>query len=318
MPKAFLITLLGLLIAVTPLTAGITDARGESIDAVDRVAQMARVERTLQVDGIERRYIAHVPADAGQRQELSILFAFHPALSNAEKFEQVAPFFAQSGAEDFLIIYPDGIGRTWNTGECCGQAKKQEVDELAFIRAIFADAARFGAISEARNFAVGFSNGAGLSHYLACNMPERFTAIAVTGGKRNMDQGCGPITNITANPVSVFLIHGLEDTLSPYNGGPSRLPTVQQTDGVPALTAYWTGANQCRAQQTSLRLAGIKCDEAVACRGESLVITCPIPNMGHWWPGHDPSQRWATRMFGPARPDLPAAREIIEFFRQHP
>ena len=97
------------------------------------------------------------------------------------------------------------------------------------------------------------------------------------------------------------------------------MPTVQQTPGVPALQAYWTTANQCRGQQTSLRLgARVACEETVTCAGQSRVITCPIPGMGHWWPGHQPTQRWASRTFGPARADLPATGEILAFFRQHP
>jgi len=286
------------------------------LSTINPIAALAadRIERTIKVGELERRYIAHVPKDAATRPALSVIFAFHPALATGEMFERVSGLHEQPGAEDFLIIYPDGIGRTWNTGACCGQAKRQEVDDLAFVRAMFADAARFGTISARRNFAVGFSNGARLSHYVACTMPERFAAIAVTGGKRDMSQGCEPADRIARNPVSVFLIHGLEDTLSPYDGGPSALPTVQQTPGMPALQAYWTSANQCTGQETTTRLGSLQCQETIRCADQRLVITCPVPGMGHWWPGQEPQQRWATRMFGPARPDLPAAREIIEFF----
>ena len=271
-----------------------------------------RVERTLTVDGVERHYIAHVPANAASKDELSVLFVFHPAVTNAEGFERIANLFEDPIAEDFLLIYPNGIGRTWNIGGCCGLAEQQEIDELAFINAIFDDVAQFGRISEKRNFATGFSNGAGMSHYLACNMPERFSAIAPAGGKRDMNQGCAP----TTSPVSVFITHGLEDKLSPYEGWQKVVDQVKDAPSVQEIAAYWSSANQCQEQTTSTRLGDVNCDESVACAGQALVVTCPIPNMGHWWPGYGTSQRWATIMYGPSRPDLPAAREILEFFRQ--
>ncbi|MEO0393439.1 MAG: hypothetical protein AAF213_09345 [Pseudomonadota bacterium] len=273
-----------------------------------------RIERRVMVGGAERHYIAHVPADAASRDELSVLFVFHPAVTNAEGFERIATLFEEPNADDFLIIYPNGIGRTWNVGDCCGLALKQNVDDLGFIDAIFDDAQAFGTISQKRNFATGFSNGAGMTHYLACNMPERFTAIAPAGGKRDMRQGCAP----TTSPVSVFITHGLDDKLSPFGRWQKAVDEVTPAPSIEDIAAYWSEANQCQEQRTSTRLGNVDCSEATACAGESLVITCPIPNMGHWWPGYGTSQRWATIMYGPARPDLPAAEEILEFFRQQP
>jgi len=301
--KAFTMKLLAALL----LMAAVLACLPGSAEATERV------ERRIMVGDIERHYIAHVPADAASRDELSVLFVFHPAVTNAEGFERIATLFEEPGAEDFLIIFPNGVGRTWNTVDCCGLAQQQNVDDLAFIEAIFNDAASFGVISEKRNFATGFSNGAGMTHFLACNMPERFSAIAPAGGKRDMNESCAD----TTSPVSVFITHGLDDKLSPFEGWQKVVDEIEPAPSVEDLAAYWSSANQCQEQRTSTRLGDINCDEAVACAGESLVITCPIPNMGHWWPGYATSQHWATIMYGPARPDIPAAREILEFFRQH-
>ena len=52
----------------------------------------------------------------------------------------------------FVVAYPDGLHRTWNTnggGGCCGRAASDGVDDVGFITAAAADIVRSGALAEA-------------------------------------------------------------------------------------------------------------------------------------------------------------------------
>ena len=48
----------------------------------------------------------------------------------------------KADAANFLVVYPDGTGgvgehfHTWNSGNCCAYALRNDVDDVAFLRAL--------------------------------------------------------------------------------------------------------------------------------------------------------------------------------------
>ena len=59
----------------------------------------------------------------------------------------------------YIVIYPQGIGNSWNGGACCGEAQDLGLDDVGFVRAVVADAMTRLCIDPDRIYGVGISNG---------------------------------------------------------------------------------------------------------------------------------------------------------------
>ncbi len=275
-------------------------------------AKFELVERKIKVGNRERSYRAYIPDRVRAGRETSVIFAFHPALGSGKGFVDQANLHRASGAEDFIIVYPEGFRRTWNGGDCCGPAQRRKIDDLGFVKAMFQDLENFGPISKSRNFAAGFSNGWVMSQQVACQMPDRFRAIAGGGAVKQDLSGCG-----RGSAVSIFIMHGLEDTIAPYQGGKSSLNKTGRGAELPSVAQmanFWKGANNCGSKSSSSRLPGASCESFKGCSGGAEVTVCAVPNMGHWWPGHGGGRK-GEKTFGPSRGDLNGAGAAISFFR---
>lgn len=283
-----------------------------AIPAAVQPASAERIERTINVGGLEREYIAHIPPGAGRGAPVSAVFAFHPGVGSASGFERATRLHEAPGAQNFVIVYPDGYYRSWNAGHCCGRAKTRGVDEISFVQAIFEDLSRSINIHPSRNFATGFSNGAMLSHELACRMSHRFAAIAVVGGTRDFGRGCAP-----TRPISVFFMHGLEDEVVPFGGGRGGLTGNTVHASVPSNVSFWARFNRCGQPQPAPAPGGLSCERYTGCAGGAKVVSCPIPDMGHAWPGERVGAV-GRAILGRGRSDLPGSAAVLEFFRSVP
>ncbi len=99
---------------------------------------------SLKHDGLERKYLVHVPSNYKKGSKVPLVLVFHGGGSNAEN----APYFfglnEKSNKEGFIVVYPEGTGKkilgktfaSWNAGKCCGDASKNNVDDVGFIRTL--------------------------------------------------------------------------------------------------------------------------------------------------------------------------------------
>ena len=90
------------------------------------------------VSGVRRSYYVHVPAGHDGKTPLPVVVALHGAFSTARNFEEESGFSLLADRESFIVVYPQGIGlgnlfRHWNSGHCCGKAKKQNIDDVGFV-----------------------------------------------------------------------------------------------------------------------------------------------------------------------------------------
>ena len=73
------------------------------------------------------------------------------------------------GAKFVVVAHPDGVGRAWNVGGCCGRPGRENIDDAGFINAVVDDIAGHVTIDPKRRYATGISNGGMLAYALACN-----------------------------------------------------------------------------------------------------------------------------------------------------
>ena len=127
---------------------------------------------TLNYDGIDRIYLLHVPSSYDGLSAVPLVVALHGYSGNGAGLESLTGFSVKANSNNFIVVYPDGTGstRSWNAGNCCGQAMTNNVDDVGFISALIDTLSANYNIDSTRIYATGFSNGSMMSYRLAAEL----------------------------------------------------------------------------------------------------------------------------------------------------
>jgi polyhydroxybutyrate depolymerase len=251
--------------------------------------------RTVRVSGVARRYRLHVPA-ALPDGPAALVVAFHGAGATAVLQERASGLSALADRERFVVVYPEGRARRWAA---------DDADE-AFVRAVVADVARRVRVDPRRVYAAGVSNGARMAERAACDMSDLFAAIATVAGVYPAGDA-GVCRGRAAEPVPVLAIHGLRDTLAPFDG--RGAPTPRRA--VPAWVGAWVAHNGCARAPAVIEGPAVSTRAWGGCAQGADVVLDVVRTVGHGWPG-DPSDPEVR-----ASP-LDASGAIWAFFETHP
>jgi polyhydroxybutyrate depolymerase len=210
---------------------------------------------------------------------------------------------ALADTRGFVVAYPEGLGGSWNAGQCCGESARSNVDDVAFARAVIDRLSMEYCLDPRRVFSTGMSNGGFLSHRLACELSDRIAAIAPVAGVLGIPT-CAP-----RRPVPVFHFHGTLDGLVPYNGG-----GLLNFNSVADTLRGWAQRDGCGAMPMEfLRRGIVHCDRWPGCRQGAEVQLCTVDGGGHTWPGAFP-----IPLFGVTAREVSASELMVEFFERHP
>lgn len=247
---------------------------------------------SFQHDGTKRSYKLHVPTGYDPARPTPLLVAMHGGGGDMEYMSNDALYglVSKSDREGFIVAFPSGYSRlprgklaTWNAGTCCAAARERQSDDAGFIRAMVTRVEQQLNVDPRKVFATGMSNGAMMSHRLACEMPEIFAAIAPVAGTENT-LSCTP-----SRAVSVLVIHARDDDHVLFNGGagkPVRASWGTGFTSVPETVSRWVKRNGCAATpKRVLEKPGAFCDLYAPCRDGARVQLCVTDGGGHSWPG---------------------------------
>jgi len=262
---------------------------------------------TISVGPLTRSFIVYRPAVLPAAAPLVVML--HGGFGTASGAEAAYHWDAQANTGHFVVAYPDGYYRAWNTGGgCCGIPAKLHVNDIAFITAMVAAIERAVPINADRVYATGISNGGIMAYTLACHT----TIFAAIGPVAATELG----TCRHPAPVSVIHIHGTADTNIPYNGGPGT--GVAHIDGppVPAVNARWRAIDRCGPAVKAT--AGTVTTSIANCTASKTAELITIAGAGHQWPGAtpDPITQRLLHLDPPSRA-LNATRVIWQFFATH-
>jgi polyhydroxybutyrate depolymerase len=258
---------------------------------------------TIFSGGMERSYILYVPAIDDPSRPMPLVFNFHGRGSTGEAQFDYSEFAPLADIHKFIIVSPDGIGNTWNAGDCCGVAVEAAVDDVVFTADMIEQVSSEYCVDPDRIYASGMSNGGYLSYRLACEMADRFAAIGPVAA-RNRTVSCAP-----SRPVPMIAMNGTLDVLVEYSQAASDAEA-------------WAAANQCSPESTVVYQQGdVTCVSYNECAQGATTEFCTVDGGGHNWPGAidlrelDPEQFfWA----GKTTQDIDGSAEIWRFFSEHP
>ena len=179
-------------------------------------APNAAVEKTIQVDGLERHYLVFVPDKA--KEPTPVVIALHGGGGNAQQMERSIGFDDLAEKHGFIVVYPDSLGGYWNDGRGVEfmRAQKENINDVKFIRSLLDELAKDHRIDHGRVFVTGISNGGFMSHRLAAEASDLIAGIAPVVG------GMAPTIAEKFDPqfpVSILIIQGDSDPIVPIDGG---------------------------------------------------------------------------------------------------
>lgn len=280
------------------------------------------LQGSLVSGGLERTYLYRVPTTLDPaKKPWPMVIALHGRLGTGAGQETLSGLSSVADREGFIVVYPDGVDKSWADGRPGSPAQEKGVDDVAFISALIDDfIAREGADPK-RVFVTGMSNGGMMSYRLGCDLSGKVAAIAPVAGLMfaGLADTCAP-----GRAVPVMMFAGTEDSLMPYAGGQVGSDTGGEVLSAAKTREKWATLDGCTDTATKTSEPDSAPDDGTtvtreahtACAAGSEVILYTIENGGHTWPGGD--QYLGEMIIGKTNRDIDASDLIWEFFGRHP
>jgi len=222
-------------------------------------------KKTLELDGISREVEAFIPKRACE-ERLPLAFWLH-CYGCMATFETDATLLKSS--EDFILVLPHGVGKSWNTPDCCGAAQKKDLSDLCFLQlALLELQTSLVLINLSYVYLTGYSNGGYLASYATLqNLNWIRGFVSFSGHVYQIPQ------KLPGKSVRrVFIHHGEIDRCVNTNGccetsqchciqNPSTDVCVSTND----IFSFWLKQNGCQNTKTSFEDSSVKCLTGTDC-----------------------------------------------------
>lgn len=236
----------------------------------------------LPYKGDKRKYIVHLPKGYDPEKVYPLVLNFHGIYMYAWQQKNYCRIDQVADREQFIVVYPQGKSRVWNTG-IVRDEYSSDPDDVGFVNALMDTLINRYSVDTTRIYAIGMSLGGFLSYRLACELPRRFAAIASVTGVMS-DSTMMNCSNTSGIPV--LHIHGTNDHIVKY-------PGIKSSLGVEETLEFWVRKNGCNANADTIAVPeGPRRDKScvelikyTACASGAPVWFYKIHNGGHTWPG---------------------------------
>jgi polyhydroxybutyrate depolymerase len=268
----------------------------------------------VNVQGDSRPFRLYVAKPLVNKKRLPLVLVLHGGGGSGPLAEWQSVMDPVADANRFLLAYPTGVsgalGGTWNAGDCCGLAMRQNADDVGFISALLDLLVGDGLVDSHRVYATGMSNGAMMVYRLACELASKIVAIAPVEGALMVDP-CTP-----SRAVSVMIFHGTADTQVPEEGGWNPLSDARRAfPPLQATVQAWLTIDQLgEPTEVTYQRGGATCLSSDHGLDGTELVVCRIVGGGHQWPG---GNEVSTQRAGPISRDINASAEMWKFFSRH-
>ena len=217
---------------------------------------------------------------------MPLLIVLHGRLGTGKRMSRQTGFNEIADKEGFIVVYPDGIKRSWADGRGITRADDQNIDDVAFLDELIQNLAAKFPVDPAGIYLVGHSNGGFMALRFCVELPHRITALAVVAAS---------LTDSLANRLqaggtgSVLFMHGTADDVTPYDG--CSLPGGGRTLPVEDAAKTWAAAHGCSRFPALERIEPSRKNLNVSvlnygpCRNQNQVKLFRLEGGGHVWPG---------------------------------
>jgi polyhydroxybutyrate depolymerase len=276
-------------------------------------------QQSFQFEGIERDYEVYLPQNL--QENIPLLVGLHGYSETVSWFNAYSNMDELVDSEGFILVLPKGIDLSWNVGiEYCPLRSFPNTNDVGFISALIDTLYQQYSIDLKRVYGFGFSTGGEMVYRLACEIGERFAAVAVVGSSL-LDAAENWKPN---KAMPVLHIGGTKDMYALYNG-PGSMPvnTTDEEWSVKKTLDYWIDKNQCDLEGDTVNLPDLVLGDSCTaqkitfggCSNNTEIIHFKIIDGGHSWPGSSftTSGNWE----GNRNMDIDAKTEIWNFFKNY-
>jgi polyhydroxybutyrate depolymerase len=242
----------------------------------------------VMVGTLNRSYILHVPTGYTGNTAVPLVIDFHPLGGTGSGQENANGWKAKADSVGFIMAYPNSYNsnNSWNVGFCCQDAQKNQIDDVAFTKAMIQQIEAVACVDTKRVYATGCSNGGGMTYKVACDLADMIAGAApvdfrcVYGGSTQSPscEGCKP-----ARPISITHFDNTGDTaLVPYNGGTTSFaadcPPNMSCVGMAFPSAQanfmsWQNIDGCTGSTSGLS-GHAACTTNMSCQQNAQVTMC--------------------------------------------
>lgn len=239
------------------------------------LGQVGFTDYTTRIAGAERLYRVYVPTTYEPNTPTPLMIFYHGLTANVDEIEFWTELSQKAEAEGFILVYPQALGGAFSIWLTTPDIFGLNFD-LDLTRFILDDMRDRYNIDDARIYAAGYSQGAGMAHRVACDLSEDFAAIGVFGGIFTFDTPCNP-----ERAVPVLMVHSINDPTVPYDGQRFLYPNVRD------WAFDWAERNNC-TQLSAERDAIFEIETWAVCDNEAAVLVYTYDDPAHSWPGGQP------------------------------
>ncbi len=280
-------------------------------------------EETLNHEGRVRSYTYYIPDQIHENP--SLVIALHRARSNGSDLRETMNYRYEELADKykFIVLYPDGYEGNWNDCRKApnDSAHKLNINDTGFISTLIDLFIKKYSINKNHIYVTGFSAGGHMTLKLAASIPDKISkfAPALTQMPVPDNYNCEEIKK----PVSILLINGTTDPISPFNGGEvSIMKFIKQGKvlSVSETVNYFLKLNNLVKKPVVTDIPSSNNDPDFRIEkkvwleeNKSSLYQFIIYGGGHTLPGTNPLP---SIIFGKTFKDYLIADEIIKFFLQ--
>ena len=233
--------------------------------------------RHIEVQGQRRSELVIAPAHLASGLPLYVVLHGSDASPAFEERRTGLSYLAGEGRA--LLVYPAGLGESWNAGQgCCGYSGRTRSDDVAFVEAVVADAVSHFGVDPRRVYLVGYSNGGKMALRMLAVDPDAFAGVAVYAATPLVPVGHGP-------PVPVLVAGGTADDRTPW-AGPPRVQNGALAPSVTGAAAILRRRDRVGATATLRLLAGgrVTVETWRGTTARQVVTLVGYRGRGHAWP----------------------------------
>jgi polyhydroxybutyrate depolymerase len=259
----------------------------------------------------------HKPKNYTGSSALPIVIALHGGGGKGKGMIRLTGFNDVSDANNFIVVYPDGINHQWNDGREVNITliNNKEVNDVLFISELIDTMiTRYNADPHKVNV-TGISNGGIMSFRLACELSNKIAAIAPVAASMTPFQvdHCA-----LYRKVPMMLIFGNEDPLIPFEGG-QIIGKRGEVVSVEKCVKFWLTHDSCSFDTSTSIIDSVDDDTRAIkssysdSKGNTPVIFWLIEGGGHTWPC---GLQYLPKLFiGRTSGQIDASEEIWKFFK---
>jgi polyhydroxybutyrate depolymerase len=255
-----------------------------------------------------------VPPGYDGATPIPVVVVLHGWSANAEEAEVYTQMAKEGDANGFATIFPDGTGspgmKGWNAG-FINLSGRDSVDDVGFVNDALDRAERELNVDKREEFVCGHSNGAFLANLIGAKLSRRVAAIGSVAGTIGLG---GKEIPDAVGPISVILIHSIDDRMVSYGPGHRAL-----LSGVGAQDSakWWAKEDGCSLTPSVSDLGAATRALYTGGLDGTEVELVSVLHGSHNWPGGyfvDPDRRPALE----TQSGVNAADLLWDFFKSHP